>query len=232
MAIATTATMDLTVDQLVTVSLQSVGLLNPQHSAKPGDLLLGRRLLFMGLAALQNTGIILNARERLTEALTVNQNYVDLDADTLTVEEGAMLVNSDGNESLMQLWSPTMYSELSDKTTPGAPIAYYPELLSTKIWRTYLYPVPDDTQYASIKFWRTRKLRDVDTGSVHLDVRPTFYLHLVKWLGGHLARAKGRRDLALEVLQEAEGERMRAEDNEADKGGGFFEMSSSPWDRW
>lgn len=232
MTVSATATTEFDVDTQIAVALRSIGMLgtDPGQEAKPGDLLLGRQLLLLGLRALANDGIILRARERVSVTLTAETAYADMAADTLSVEDGGILRNVDGTtDRPIHIYTIAEYQRLPNKTIAGVPNFYYPEKLSTGIWRVYFYPVPV-VDYPTFIVPRTRKLRDVDTGNLTLDLEDKYHLAVNKFLAGHFARAKGRRDLANDVLSEYAFELERAQNDETPRGGGSFVQDDSPWD--
>jgi hypothetical protein len=234
MTVAATASQDFTVDTLITMSMHSVGLLNTAHSTPTdaGDLLLGRRLLFMGIQALQNDGIVLRASERATYAVTASVAFIDTQADTLSIEKGAVLRSADGLlDRPIEMATIARYQQLTNKTVAGVPSLYAPEQTPSGGWRIYLYPTPE-AGWPSLIVPRTRRLRDVDQGSVTLDLNTKWLLAILKFLGGSLARAKGRRDLATEVLGEYRDELARAENDETERGDGMLVASPTPWDDW
>ncbi len=230
MTIATTATTEYNVDELIETAFWLDGLLNPGHPLSSGDKALGRRVLHLGIQALANTGIKLRTRERLTLVLTDGTNYVDCPTDTISVEQGGFVRNSDGTSDIpIQAITLQRYQAFTDKTISGMPAFYYPEQQSNGSWKIYFYPVPD-SEWPTFIVPRVRRARDVSTGDVTVDFDQKWYLTIVKFLQGNIARSKGRRDLATELMIEYDLERERAENNETERGDGMFVATSTPWD--
>lgn len=233
MAVAATATKNLTVDQLIATAMRSVGVLNNAQEPEPEDLVHGRTILWLHLQALQSRGVLVRARERVELSLTVGQNYVDAPSDTLSIEDNAVVRNSDGVTDVpVTMYDLAQYQALPRKDVLGQPRYFYPEQVSaTTTWRIYLYPVPEDTSWPTLIVPRTRRLRDVEEGSVNLDLAPAWLLPIMRAIGEEFARNKGRKDTASEMSQKYEFEAERAENDEnAGRGGGMFVASPSPWD--
>jgi hypothetical protein len=229
MTTAAAATTEFSVDELTTLALQSIGFLNPGHPAKEGDLALGRRLLALGTQALANDGIVVRARERVTLTLTAGTNYVDAAADTVSIEKGGVMRGTSNNDIEITMVGHRQYQTLSNKTIEGMPTYYFPEQQSTGAWRIYFWPVPS-VDWTTFIVPRVRRSRDVSTGNVTVDFDPKWQLCLVKFLSAELARSKGRRDLATEIMGEYQWERERAMNNETDRGDAMFVACGTPWD--
>jgi hypothetical protein len=229
MTIATTATTEFSVDDIVTLALQTAGLLNANHPASADNLALGRRLLFLGLQNLANKGIIIRAIERATLTLTAGTAYVDAASDTQTIEKGGVMRGSDGLDVEITMIARAQYQALPRKDIEGVPSFYFPEQQTAGGWRIHFYPVPI-AGWTTFVVPRTRKSRDVNVGSVTLDFDPRWHLTIVNELAGRLARSKGRRDLASELLSEAAGQAEQAMNNETERGDVCFVVSGTPWD--
>lgn len=232
MTIATTSTTELNVDELITTSLQMIGFLNPGHQATSGDLDLGRRILGLGLQSLANTGVKLRMRDLLTLTLTPDVAYIDCPADTVSVERGGVIKNVDGlTEIPIEAIEIQRYQSMPVKTTSGMPTYYWPEQQSSGIWRIYFYPVTT-SDWPTFIVPRVRKSRDVNAGNLTVDLDTRWHLAITKYLQATLARSKGRRDLATELMNEYENERTRAENNESERGNGMYTIQPTPWDNW
>lgn len=233
MSVAATATTDYSVDQILRLAMVTAGVLNPKHfnsSHVEAQLAAGRMQLFVVLQALQNDGVILRARERASLSLTASQAYVDAPSDTISIEKGAVTRSTEGTDIELTLYSIDQWQVLPDKTIEGKPNFYYPEKLSaTETWRIHLYPVPT-SDWPTLIVPRTRRLRDVENGTVNLDLHPKHYLHVLNTMAAWFARGSGRRDLALELGAEAVAERDRAEADETERGDTMFVASRTPWD--
>lgn len=234
MAISATATSNLTVDQTIETAMRSVGVLNTGQPAKPADLAHGRIILFLHLQALQSRGVLMRARERISLTLTAGTSYVDAPADTISIEDGGVLRNADGDvDRPLMLYQLPQYQALPNKTLQGEPNSYFPEKQSaTDTWRIFLYPVPLDSTWPTLVVPRSRKLRDVEDGSVTLDVEPRWLLPIMRAIGEEFARNKGRSDTASEMASKFTTERDEAMDDETTRGPGQFIVGPDPWSNY
>jgi hypothetical protein len=233
MAIGTTATRVFNIDEHTTLALQALGMLNPDQGngqASPGNLALGRKLMLLGVRALVNDGVILRMRERVSMTLTSGTNYVDMAADTVSIEQGGVLRSADGNtDRPIELYSIEQYQRLPNKNTSGVPNFYYPEKQPNGDWRVLFYPVPT-TDYPTFVVPRTRKPRDMETGDVDIDLDDKFHLAASMFLRKEFARAKGRRDLAADLKADYMFELERALNDETPRGRFGYTIDDSPWD--
>lgn len=228
MTVATTATTEFNVDELITIAYRLNGF-GPQPPTN-NDLQLGRQILQLGLQALSNTGIKLRTRELVTLTLTPGVSYVDPASDTLSIEKGGVIRNLDGVTDIpIELIPMSRYQELPDKTTSGMPTYYWAEQQPGGTWRIRFYPVTT-ADWPTFIVPRTRRARDVDTGNVTVDFDPKWHLTIVNFIQAKLALSKGRRDLGTQLMTEYDTERQRAEDNESEKGDGMFVAYSTPWE--
>lgn len=226
MAVAATATTSLTVDGIVGMAMVTAGVLNEQHYASgnvpPASLLVGRTWLFMKLQSLKNSGVILRARDFETKTITSGVAYVAASADTLSVEDGVIVTTSEGIDRSLQLINESEYQLIADKASAGIPTQAFPRQQADGTWRVYMWPVPENGEPVSITYPRTRRLKDVEVGSVNLDLNPNMYLFIVSWLAMRFASAKGRKDSAAELREEAEFEQGKAESDETERGESRF----------
>lgn len=229
MTIAAGATTNFSVDELVTLGLQTAGLLNSAHAANAGDLALGKKVLFLGLQDLANDGIIIRAIERVTLTLTAGTAYVDTAADTQTVEKGGVIRSSDNIDVEISPIARAQYQALPRKDIEGVPSFYFPEQQPAGTFRIYLYPVPI-AGWTTFIVPRTRRARDVSVGSSTVDFDQRWHLAIVTFLAGVLARSKGRRDLGTELLAEYRALLTRALNNETERGDMCFTVPRGPWD--
>jgi hypothetical protein len=229
--IAATATTEFTVEEIVTLALQSAGLLNPAHPASAGDLAFGRKLLFLVAQDLANKGIFIRTIERYTLTLTAGTAYVDAPADTVTIEKGGSIRDDSNGDLAITMIARAQYMAMPRKDTEGVPSFYYAEQQPAGTWRIFFYPVPI-AGWTTFIVPRTRKSRDMTTGAVTLDFDPRWHLTIVNALAGRLARSKGRRDLATELIGEAQVSAENAMNNETERGDLCFSISATPWDRW
>lgn len=224
MAVSATATTQYTVDQIVGLAMVTAGVLHPQHYIKgeihPAELSVGRMWLFFKLQSMQASGDIMRARDRPEETLVEGQAYVVLDADTVSVENGIVIHSStDETDRPVELINLVQYQQgRPDKTVQGSPVSAYPEKQADGTWRLYLWPVPDADTYTSIIIPRSRRLRDVEEGSVTLDLDPKMHLAVLTYLAARFAVSKGRSASAGVLGSESDSERGKAESDDGPRG--------------
>jgi hypothetical protein len=223
--VSPTATQDYTVDQIIALSMVTAGLLNPAHLHSPpaAELEVGRQWLFFRLQSMTNSGLVLRARERVTVATTAAVAYVDAAADTLSIEKNIVIRDTAaGTDRPLDVINEMQYQAVSTKTQAGAPVQAFVEQLLTGIWRIHLWPVPDGTVAWSVIYPRTRRLRDVEPGSVTLDLGAKHYQHIMLYLSQRYAAAKGRKDSQAMLASESGIERTIAENDETTRGDSHF----------
>lgn len=221
MAVSSTSTKDMTVDEIIALAMVKAGILNPAHLHSPPapELEVGRLFLFTRLQSMPNSSVLLRAKERVTQALTANVAYVEAAADTLTVEKSIVLRDSAGNDRDLTVISEAEYQSIADKDAAGTPTQAYVEKVSaTETWRIHLWPVSDGTEAYSINYPRTRRLRDVEPGSVTLDLSPKWYQYIVNDLATTYAGSKGRANREAVLKEDAGLERTIAENDETVRG--------------
>jgi hypothetical protein len=224
MTVSATATQDFTVDEIIATAMATVGVLNPAHinlvaTMHAAELEMGRRWLYFYLQALPNSGLILRARERVTAALTASVAYVDAAADTLSIEKNMVIRDSLGvDRGLLDVINEEQYQAISNKTQEGSPTQVYVEKLITGVWRLHTWPVHDGAEARSLIYSRTRRLRDVEPGSVTLDLDPKHYKHVLAHLCARFGGSKGRKDSQAMFNEENGVERTIAENDETPRG--------------
>lgn len=218
MTISTTATWELRRDQVITTALQLAGVLNAGHPASAEQKALGATLLQMNLTALQADGIILRALERYSQTLVDGTAAYAAPADTISVEDGAMVRDTADNDApLYMLSTPRDYLSRGVKTLTGQPTEYYPEQQSDGTWTVTLYPVPT-SDWATLIYPRVRKLRDTDTGSVTLDVPVKFTEPVCLKLAAMFCLHYNRDTKAKALLEEYADAHARAMNDETQRG--------------
>lgn len=227
MTIASTATVQLTVDELITLAFHLNGF-GPQPPTAQ-DLDIGRKSLLMGLTSLANGGVVLRQRERATLTTVASQAYVDCPSDTLSVEKDGVVRDTAGTDIGITMRPIAEYLKVTNKTTTGMPSFYYPEQQTAGTWRVYFWPVPD-ANWPTFIVPRTRRARDVNTGNLTLDFDERWQRAVVLFMQAQIMRSKGKHTLALPLLAEYEAERERAMDNETERGDAtVLVASATPW---
>jgi hypothetical protein len=224
MTVSATATQDKTVDEIIALAMVTAGILNPAHRSNPpaAELDVGRDWLFFRLQSMTNSGMVLRARERVVTATTAGVAYVDAAADTLSIEKNIVIRDADGVDRPLDVINEVQYQAISNKAQTGAPVQVFVEELPTSISRLHLWPVPDGSVAYSVVYPRTRRLRDVEPGSVTLDLKPSHYQHIMLYLAQRFAAAKGRKDSQAQLAQESGMERTIAENDETTRGDSAF----------
>ena len=210
-------------DEIIRLALIKAGLLHGQQTPSADQLGVGAALLKLFLAKLQNEGVILNALERYVIPLTAGTAMVTMPADTLTVEKVATVHSSGGADYQLDcVGNVETYQTIVDKGLLGRPTMYYAEKGPTSAWNVYLWPVPT-AEYASATFLRTRRLRDIETGDVNLDLPVKFLPAAVGHLAAQLASHYRRGEQAvMRLTSEAESDRAVALGTETVAGNTLF----------
>jgi hypothetical protein len=217
MAVSSSYAWELRRDQLITRSLQIAGLLNAGHTASRDQIALGTDLLQMVVTALQNDGIFLHAIERYSQPLSDGVISYVQPADTISVEDGAVVRSTDGNDTQVHLLTPIDFNRRAVKTQTGQPTEYMGEKSINETWTIYLYPVPT-SGWPTLIYPRVRKLRDSDSGNVSIDV-PVKYLEAVALkLASRFCRHYNRDAKAKALLDEYEEAREMARNDETNRG--------------
>lgn len=203
MAAGTTSTWKLRRDQLFRRALNLAGVLHAGAQPRPEQIDLCKDLLMMSQATLQAEGLLLHAVERYTQTMTAGQAYVTATADTLDVEDGAVVRSTASLDSPIQIGTPLDYQRRPDKATSGQPTEYFPEKSGTgdavtiTVW---LYPVPS-ADWPTLIYPRVRRLRDAETGDVDVDVPAKFHEPLM-WRLASMVCTHYNRDPKAEALME------------------------------
>lgn len=171
--LASTATFDLVRDQVITASLHLCGVLHADHVPDAGQLKVGTRLLSMGLMSLQADGVILRLLDDYEQAITAGTAEYAAASDTMNVEgSGHYVTSTDGFDHPLSMMQRNQHNGISDKSLQGTPAQLYVRDSVTGP-TLVLYPVPD-SNWTSFTYLRTRKIRDVSSGNVHLDIPDKF----------------------------------------------------------
>lgn len=226
MTVSTTYARDPQADDIIAEAMHSLGVLNAAQEPDAPQKALGRKFLWSELQSLQNRGVILRARELYTQSITAVSSstpYVVAPADTIDIEHGATVrTNTSAPADYpMQLTTEPEYQERSLKTQTGQPSEYWAQKQSDNSVRIYLYPLPT-SDYVSITYPRIRKLRDVDTGSVTLDIPTKFHAAVVLKIAMRFALHFGLDGKAAMLKDMFDEEVDRAMGDETERGGFRF----------
>lgn len=217
MAVSAQFAWELRRDQLITRSLQLAGLLNAGHVASAQQLSLGVDLLQMNLLSLQSEGIFLHAIERYSLALSDGVASYVQPADTISIEDGAIVRGTTGNDTTLTMLSQVDYNRRAVKTTTGQPTEYMAEKSIGETWTIYLYPVPT-ADWPTLVYPRVRKVRDSDSGTVSLDIPLKFTEPVTLKLASRFCRHYNRDSKAKSLMEEYEEARERALNDETQRG--------------
>lgn len=231
MTVATTATTELNVAQKIKMGLFHAGQLAADDTPDAGQLAMGMMFLQEWLASLQNKGVIVRASERVTVATVAGVDHVDTDADTISIEMGAVIVNTNGSQFEMEKVSRLAFQRgYPDKTVQGKPNVYMAEQLASGAFRIFLWQVPT-TDWPTVIYIRGRRLKDVNIGTVTVDLDTRWDEPTALALGMRFARHYGRvaRQASLKAdLLEATGEAI---DNETERGDAMLVFDSGLYGR-
>ena len=183
-----------TADELITSAMHELGALHAgQAEARPEHLRLGRTFLDEILQALQTRGVMLHTVIYQPQALTASQASYSAPADAISIEKGARVTDSAGNDVEVATLPYEEYVKLPVKAHDSAPTGLYPLHSATGI-TLYLWPRPT-ADYVTLTYPYTRRPRDNDTGAVAVDVPPRLHravkLQLMVPLARHFKRAEG-----------------------------------------
>lgn len=218
MTTSTTSTWELRRDEVITTALRLAGVLNAGHPPTSEQVALGATLLQMSLASLQADGIVLRALERYSQTLTDGQVSYTAPADTIDIEDGAVVRNTQAFDvPLKMLSTPRDYLSRGVKAITGQPTEYYPEKQSDGSILVFLYPVPT-ADWPTLIYPRVRRLRDTDSGTVTLDVPVKFLETVTLKLAAQFCRHYNRDTKAKALMDEYETARERVLNDETQRG--------------
>lgn len=227
MTVSANSTLEFSVDELITLAYQSVGILEAGRQPDADDLAMGRNFLNLELQALQAEHVVLRTIERTTLTLgTPDVGTVatyTLPADTIEIRLGpndelGTIVDAAGKESLVMNMTRNEYQTISDKTvnvTSRSTRGYVEKLASVTVT---FWPAPDSLS-PTFRYSRVRLLRDADDGGVTIDLARRWMKFVVYATAAHLARAKSvpQEDM-LELKQQAEEEKFKCMADDQQRG--------------
>jgi len=222
MSVSTTATFELTVDQLLRRSFNIAGMLEASQSApRPDDLSMARDLLGMELDALQADGIVLRTVIRTTLPLVAATATYVLDADTIDValdgsNVAGMIVPASGGETPVRAISRAEYQQIPTKASSATPTVVFIEKLTTT--SLVFWPVPPDST-TSFRYSKIHLPRDSTPGSATPDLPRRWAKALCYQMAWQIAVTKSAPLQKWTSLQKlAEGFMRAAKLGDAEKG--------------
>lgn len=221
MTVSANATYDPQRDVIIRTALRLCAVLNAATEPTAAQLALGRDFLDLGLKALQSDGIILRHVDRTTVlAGSIVSGVITADSDTADVDS-AFYTDTGGNDSPISLdLTRRMYMDLSDKTQTGPPSQAYIERSGASV-TINLNPVPDSS-VVSVTYAKVRKIRDMDTGSVTLDLPQKWGRCVAYMLAADFAFHYGLLDREPALRLAYEHEKERAMNDETERGASRF----------
>ncbi len=221
MTISANATFDPQATTVIKTALQLCQVLNAGLEPDADQLAMGMTLLDLLLKALQNDGTFLRQTVRTTvqSADISTAGVITTDSDTVDVES-LYYTDTVGNDVPILLIPRRMYMDLSDKATVGAPSQAYIEKTNGTV-TINLHPI-SDSSVVSITYAKVRRIRDVDTAGVTLDMPPLWHRAIVYGLAADFALHYGRVDRADMLRGIYEAEKARALDNDTERGDSRF----------
>jgi hypothetical protein len=222
MAVASTATFELSIDALLRRSFNLAGLYEAgQATINANDLSLGRDLLGMELDSLQAEGTYLRTIESTTQALTASTASYALPSDTIDVFVGpdnvaGMIVPTSGGATPVRAISRQEYMQITNQTSESTPTLVYVEkqaLVTLKFW-----PVPAvSTQ--TFRFSEIHLPRDSDTGSATPDVARRWQKAICYSMAWQIALAKSLPGARVGMLKNMADElKVKAQMSDVEKG--------------
>lgn len=221
MTTSATASFDPQATLVIKTALQLCQVLNAGLDPDADQLAMGMTLLDLGLKALQNEGVFERTVERTTvQAADISTaGVITTDSDTMDVES-LYYTDTGGNDVPITMIARRAYMDISDKSTVGAPSQAYIEK-SNGVLTINLYPV-SDTSVTSITYAKVRRFRDVDTSGVTLDIPSRWHRAIVYMLAADFALHYGRIDRVEFLRTTYEAEKLRAMDDETERGDSRF----------
>lgn len=221
MTISANSSFDPQATVFIKTALQLCQVLNAGLEPDADQLAMGMTLLDLQLKALQNDGVFLRQTVRTTvQAADISADgVITTDTDTVDVES-LYYTDTVGNDVPILTIPRRMYMDLSDKSTIGAPSQAYIEKANGTV-AIYLHPVSDPS-VVSVTYAKVRRIRDVDTAGVTIDMPVLWHRAIVYALAADFALHYGRVDRVQLLGAVAEAEKLRAMDNENERGDSRF----------
>lgn len=154
------------------------------------DLRTARRSMNLMTIEWQNRGINMWTIDEGSINLVQGQAEYELPADTIDLLEHVIRTGA-GNESTqadlnISRISVSTYSTIPNKLTQGRPIQLWIERLRDAP-KVTVWPVPNQSDFYVLRYWRMRRIQDAGTGVNTADVNFRFLPCLVAGLAYHIA---------------------------------------------
>jgi hypothetical protein len=154
------------------------------------DLRTARRSMNLMTIEWQNRGINMWTIDEGSINLVQGQAEYELPADTIDLLEHVIRTGA-GNESTqadlnISRISVSTYSTIPNKLTQGRPIQLWVERLRDAP-KVTVWPVPNQSDFYVLRYWRLRRIEDAGTGVNTADVNFRFLPCLVAGLAYHIA---------------------------------------------
>lgn len=198
MTVSANATLDYTRDQLLTSAFRLAGVWHSGQSSadtqSADDISMGSDFMNLELMALQAENVVLRTAELTTLPLVASTPTYNLAVDTIDIATGpsdqaGTIINTSGTESIVTVMSQAEYLDISDKTAavtdiPTRVYIDYGARLAVTFW-----PVPDAAA-VTWRYSRVRLLKDMDTGSVTVDLARRWLQYVTYAVAAQIAAAK------------------------------------------
>lgn len=214
MTTSANATFDPQADEITRAALHLCQVLNAAHDPSVGQLRLGRTFQNLVAKALSNDGASMRVIERVTATVTQGTRTITPDQDTEDVDK-MYYTDTSALDHPMSKLNLDAYDDLSDKSATNAPPSWFVFDKANGAARLRLWP-PCDATVASVTYARRRRLRDMDDGSVTLDLPSSWQLAFTYKLAAMFSDHFGFPDRSdhFEGLYEKERERANGADTE------------------
>lgn len=192
MTISANSDFELTRDQLIRRAFQLSQVIEAGENPRADDIAMASDLLGLELDALQAEGTVLRTIERTELSLSASTASYALASDCIDVavspdNKAGMVWETAGSETAVISISRQDYETLGNKEAEGTPSLCYIE--KGQGITLYFWPVPDDS--FTFRYSKVRLIRDMDTGSVTLDLARRWQKAIVYSIAWQLAMAKG-----------------------------------------
>jgi hypothetical protein len=205
---------------VIKTALQLCQVLNAALEPDPDQLAMGMTLLDLMLKALQNDGVLQRQTVRTTvQVSAISAGVITADTDTVDIE-GIYYTDTAGNDVPISTMTRRAWMDMGSKTLAGAPSMAFVEK-ANGIVTINLFPIGDGS-VVSVTYAKVRRVRDVDTAGVTLDIPPLWHRCVVYGLAADFALHYGRVDRADMLRGIYEAEKARALDNDGERGDSRF----------
>lgn len=214
MTTSTNAVFDPVSDEITATALNLCQVLNGEQEPDAGQLRVGRRIQNLAAKAIANEGVSMRVIERVTVTAAQGTQTITPGTDTEDVQSAYWTDTSALDHPLGKL-AIDEYDDVSDKNPTGAPPSWFVFDKANGSPRIRLWPATDAT-VVSVTYARRRRLRDMDDGSVTLDLPSSWQLAFTYKVAAMFADHHGFPDRSehFEALWEKERDRANMADTE------------------